>query len=85
LCRKRSVFSDAELSGHWNHSPRNRPFIVNFLYAHSFPKKIILERLIEIGVIPDVESVPRGFKRITVRDLHNVLRECKANENLAVN
>ena len=39
VCRKRSVFSDSELAKYWNWKPNNRPFIVNFLYVHSFPKR----------------------------------------------
>ena len=38
-CRKRSVFSDEELGKHWDFTPSNRPFVVNFLYVHSFPKR----------------------------------------------
>ncbi|HEY0735700.1 MAG TPA: PIN domain-containing protein, partial [Herpetosiphonaceae bacterium] len=40
LCRKRSVFSDEELAEWWNRNPKYRPFIVNFLYVYSFPKRL---------------------------------------------
>ena len=36
-CRKRSVFSDEELKKYWNWSTNYRPFIINFLFVHSFP------------------------------------------------
>ncbi|MEN6428062.1 MAG: PIN domain-containing protein [Phycisphaerales bacterium] len=84
LCRKRSVFSDEDLAKWWNWKPRSRPFVVNFLYAYSFPKRINLTRLIELGVIKDVQSAPRGFVPITVRNLRDILRECQADEDLAV-
>jgi len=40
LCRKRSVFSNEELIQQWDLKPYNRPFVVNFLYSYSFPKKL---------------------------------------------
>jgi predicted nucleic acid-binding protein len=83
LCRQRSVFSDEELSRHWNEK-RNRPFIVNFLYTYSFPRRINLKRLIEIGVIHSVNDAPRGFTQISVKNLKDILRECQADENIIV-
>jgi len=84
LCRKRSVFSDEELSRHWNLYKRNRAFIVNFLYVYSFPKRINMKRLIEIGVIPSVEDAPRGFTQISVKNFRDILRECEADESIVV-
>lgn len=84
LCRKRSVFSDDELLRHWNYKPWSRPFVVSFLYAYSLPKRPNLARLIELGVIKDVNSVPRGFVAITREQLHSLLREAQANERLVV-
>ena len=84
LCRKRSVFSDQDLSKQWNYSRHNRPFIVNFLYAYSFPKRVNMKRLIEIGVISDIDSAPRGFEPITPQNFRDILRECKADESIAV-
>ncbi len=84
LCRKRSVFSDDELRAHWNFRESNRPFIVNFLYAHSFPRRINMERLIEIGIIPSVNDAPRGFTSITRSQLSLIFRECQVDESLVV-
>jgi predicted nucleic acid-binding protein len=84
LCRKRSVFSDAELSEHWNFNRRNRPFIVNFLYVYSLPKRTTRQKLIEMGVISDVYKGPRGFTQITANDLKNILRESRADESIIV-
>jgi len=84
LCRKRSVFSDGQLSNQWNLYSTIRPFIVNFLYVYSFPKRINLQRLIEIGVIPSVNDAPRGFTRISVSNLRNILRECQVDEGIVV-
>ena len=84
LCRKRSVFSDAQLSAHWNRSTRNRPFIVDFLYVYSLPKRINLQKLIEMGVIASIKDAPRGFTQISIKNLKDILKESQADENLAV-
>ena len=84
LCRKRSVFTDEGLSKEWNRYTTNRPFIVNFLYVYSFPKRITLQRLIEIGVIPSVNDAPRGFTQISIKNLRDILRECQVDESIVV-
>lgn len=84
LCRKRSVFTDKELSRQWNFYRTLRPFIVNFLYAYSFPKRINLHRLIEIGVVQSVNDAPRGFTPISVENLRDILRECQVDESIVV-
>lgn len=62
LCRRRSVFTDEELAIWWNYNPRNRPFIVNFLYLYSFPKRLNLQALKELKII---DSAPRGFEPLS--------------------
>ena len=83
-CRKRSVFSDEELKKYWNYSTWNRPFIVNFLYAYSFPKRPNLAKLIELGVIPDIKSVPRGFEPISKKHFYKIIKESQTNESIIV-
>lgn len=85
LCRKRSVFTDEELKQQWNHKPTNRPFIVNFLYTYSFPKRINLKGLIELGIIKDIESAPRGFEEISNESFMKLIQETNTNENIIVN
>ena len=84
LCRKRSVFSDDELIKYWNEQPGNRPFIVNFLYAYSFPKRINLKRLIELGIVQDARSAPRGFVKISDESFQKILMETKSDESIVV-
>ncbi|MEI9477260.1 MAG: PIN domain-containing protein, partial [Deltaproteobacteria bacterium] len=74
LCRKRSVFSDNDLRAQWRHSPSNRPFIVDFLYAYSLPQRPNMASLIEQGVIRDVDSAPRGFERISIEKFETILK-----------
>lgn len=80
-CRKRSVFSDDELEKHWDRSPNNRPFIVNFLYVHSLPKRPNLMHLKDTGVITDA---PRGFKQLSSRSFDKLLEISHANQHLII-
>jgi len=84
LCRKRSVFTDTELAKQWKRYTTNRPFIVNFLYVYSFPKRINRQKLFEMGVISDVYKGPRGFTPISVKNLKDILRECQVDESIVV-
>ncbi|MDO9537938.1 MAG: PIN domain-containing protein [Thermoplasmata archaeon] len=84
LCKKRSVFSEEELKLHWDYNIRNRPFIVNFLYAYSFPSRVNMKKLIELGVIKDVESAPRGFKKLTEAQFNAIITETGSNANIVV-
>lgn len=85
LCKKRSVFTNKELSQEWNRYPRYKPFIVNFLYAYSFPHRINLKELIDLGAIRDVESVPRGFEKISRSDFEKILKETNTDMNIIAN
>jgi hypothetical protein len=81
LCRKRSVFSDEELREHWNWNPRNRPFVVDFLYSHSFPKRPNLAALKAEGVLSEA---PRGFEELSVQAFSKLLDLSHANMRLIV-
>ena len=61
-CRKRSVFSDEDLTKHWEYQRYNRPFVVNFLQVYSFPKRPNLRKLMEHGIL---QEAPRGFERMS--------------------
>ena len=50
-CQKRSVFTEAELKKWWGEKPHSRPFVVNFLYVYSLPKRPNLRQLDEIGFV----------------------------------
>ena len=85
LCRKRSVFDDKELSRHWSYKYPNgkwvAPFIVNFLYIYTFPKRLNLASLIQLGVISDVTSAPRGFEAISKEKFEIIIKESKTDES----
>lgn len=84
-CRKRSVFTDKELKEHWNYKNWNKPFIVNFLYAYSFPHRINLKDLIEMGVIANIQSAPRGFTKISKDDFYSIIKRTKTDAYIVVN
>lgn len=62
-CYRRTMIKKADLEKDWwNKYPKYRPFVIKFLYAHSFPTpKPTLNDLNRIGVIPDIMNMPRGF------------------------
>jgi hypothetical protein len=82
MCRKRSVFSDEELKKWWNYKPSMKPFIVEFLYAYSFPIRINMKKLMELGVIPNITGAPRGFTRITPKNVQDIFAECEVDASI---
>ena len=84
ICRNKTFFKPEELRAYWDRNPRWRPFVVEFLYAYSFPRRPNMEELIKLGVIADVNSAPRGFSRITLNQLHLLLKASNSNEGLIV-
>ena len=68
-CKKRSVFDENELEKHWDFNKNNRPFIVNFLYAYSYPKRPNLNWLMENSII---SKAPRGFEKISKESFYKI-------------
>lgn len=85
-CRKRSVFSNEELKKFWNHNPRFRPFIINFLYVYSFRigKRLNRKALLDLGIITGVENELRGLKKITKEQFITILKYTETNESIIV-
>jgi hypothetical protein len=81
VCRKRSVFTDAELKKQWDFKPHTRPFVVNFLFVYSLPKRPNLKALLENGVI---KSAPRGFERISDKGFETLLKVSNADARFIV-
>ena len=82
LCRKRSVFSDQELVKHWNYSPGNRPFVVNFLYLYSFPTRMNRQALVEGGIIG--HEPPRGFEPMTDEQFRRLLEGSHVDRRIII-
>ncbi|AHF16470.1 PIN domain-containing protein [Niabella soli] len=66
-CNRRTMISKEDLEAKWwNKFPKYKPFIINFLYAHSLPTpKPTLNDLIKLKIFPDPTSVPTGFVKLT--------------------
>lgn len=86
-CRKRSIFTDEGLKEFWNWSRIYKPFIINFLYTHSFPtgKRINRQRLLDLGILSGAENEIRGLKRITKEQFEIILKETETNESIIIN
>ena len=80
-CRKRSVFTNSELAEHWNYNRRNRPFVVNFVYVYSFPKRPNLKQLMELEIIAEA---PRGFEPIGDNEFQRLLEAADADQRFIV-
>lgn len=85
FCKNRSVFSEQELIINWNKYKDYKPFIVKFLYSYSFPKRLNLAKLIELKIIKDVSSAPRGFTKITKEQFDIVNKEVGIDESYLIN
>lgn len=83
-CRKRTVLNNNELTTFWNYSPNRKPFVVTFLQVYSFPVRINLDQLIQLGVIQDIESAPRGFEEISDENFDKILKATKSDENFII-
>ena len=56
-CRKRTVLSEKELIEYWDRYPKQKPFVINFLYAFSFTKRITLKQMLDEHILPNMDSV----------------------------
>jgi len=83
-CRKGSVFPETELKAMWNYNRYSKPFVVRFLYVYSFPHRINMKQLIELGVLQGVDDAPRGFKPISIDKFNLILKETKSDESFIV-
>lgn len=80
-CEGVSVFLDDELRRHWDYNPRNRPFVVRFLYAYSLPRRPNLAEMKRQGVL--VEH-PRGFEPLTDEGFERLLEISHAEKSIVV-
>lgn len=83
-CRNGSVFPERELISMWNYNKKRRPFVVHFLYVYSFPQRLNMARLIDLGILEGVHDAPRGFKPISKEQFELLLKETKSDESFIV-
>ena len=82
-CLRGSVFPEKELEKMWDYKPQ-KPFVVNFLYVYSFPKRINMERLIDLGIFKGVNDAPRGFFKISKAQFESILKETASEGRFVV-
>lgn len=80
-CRKRTVFTDDELLEHWDYNKRNRPFVVNFLYTYSLPRRPNLKTLKDENII---REAPRGFERMSDQAFLELMRISDADQSIII-
>lgn len=83
-CRKGSVFPEKDLKAMWNYRKNNRPFVIRFLYVYSFPHRINMKQMIELGILKGVDDAPRGFKQISSEQFNIILKETKSDESFII-
>ncbi len=57
ICRKRTVLTEKELKEYWEWRPNNKPFVINFLYAFSFKRRITLKQMLDDGILLSMDMV----------------------------
>jgi len=83
-CKNRTFFKPEDIKLFWDRYPTVKPFVVEFLYAYSLPRRPNLKRLIELGIIANVNSAPRGFTKMSLNQLHLLLKDSNSNESLII-
>jgi predicted nucleic acid-binding protein len=84
VCKNRTFFKPEEIRAFWDRYSTLKPFVVEFLYSYSLPRRPNLERLVDLGIIAGYDAVPRGFSKISLNQLHLLLKESNSNEGLIV-
>jgi len=74
-CNRRTMISKEDLKNKWwNKFPSYKPFVINFLYAHSLPTpKPTLNDLIDLKIYKDPMSLPKGFTKLTSQQFNDLI------------
>jgi len=80
-CRKRSVFTDPKPEEFWDAKPNWRPFVLNFLFVYSLPKRPNLKALQENDII---QAAPRGFDPMSDDAFERLLKVSNAKTGFVV-
>lgn len=74
-CNRRTMINKEDLYNKWwNKFPNYKPFIINFLYAHSLPTpKPTLNDLINLGIFADPMSLPKGFAKLNSKQFKDLI------------
>jgi predicted nucleic acid-binding protein len=76
VCRKRTVLTEKELKEYWERYPKNKPFVINFLYAFSFVKRKTLKEMLDTGILPNMDTV-KTITKIERQSLIQLITLCR--------
>lgn len=84
-CKRKTVLDENKLKDFWNRFDKFKPFVINFLYAYSFPKRPNLARIIDLGIIKAPTEIPRGIWELGWNNFGKILKEAESDENIIGN
>lgn len=82
ICKNKTALSEEKLKEFWNRNEKNRPFVINLLYAYSLERRLNLKRLIDLGIIAGVDQMPRGFHKITWENFSKIIKDSDSDEGI---
>lgn len=71
--RKKSVLDLNQLQEFWDRNPKNRPCVINFLFAFSLRKRLILRDMLDHGILPNMEVI-RTINEVPFSSLEKLIR-----------
>lgn len=76
VCNRKTMISEEDLKENWwNKYPKYRPFVINFLYAHSLPTpKPTLNDLLNLKIFENINTIPLGFAKITNEQFNDLIK-----------
>lgn len=84
VCRNKSVLSKSELDKYWSRFPSLKPFVINFLYCYSLPRRPTLSTLVDLGIFASVLSIPRGISNLSETHFSLILKAANSDESFIV-
>jgi predicted nucleic acid-binding protein len=85
ICRGKTILNEEKINDFWNkYQPKTKPFVLDFLYTYSFPKRLNLKELIDIGLFLDAKSIPRGISEIPNNLFIKILKLTETDESIIV-
>jgi predicted nucleic acid-binding protein len=74
-CNRKTMISKEDLKNKWwDKYPKYRPFVINFLFAHSLPTpKPTIKNLIDLKIFEDSKSIPLGFIKLTNEQFNDLI------------
>lgn len=83
-CTKVSVFPENKLLEFWRYKQGVPIHVIRFLYSYSFPRRINMAKLINLGILRGSDDPPRGFRTISLSQFSMILRETKSDESFII-